>query len=82
MTIVVDVPETYATEVNPGDRAVVKLQAMKGRTVEGKVTRTSWALDPKTRTIRTEIDIPNPGGNSAPASTPTPPSSSRSTRTC
>jgi multidrug efflux pump subunit AcrA (membrane-fusion protein) len=30
------------------------------------VTRTAWALDPKTRTIRTEIDIPNPGGNLRP----------------
>jgi RND family efflux transporter MFP subunit len=66
VTIAVDIPETYATEVNPGDRALIKLQAMKGRVVEGKVTRTTWALDPKTRTIRTEIDIPNPGGKLRP----------------
>ena len=66
VTVVVDLPETYATEVNKGDRATVKLQAMKGRTVEGTVTRTAWALDPKTRTIRTEIDIPNPGGKLRP----------------
>jgi HlyD family secretion protein len=66
VTIVVDIPETYSTDVNPGDRALVKLQAMKDRTVEGKVTRTAWALDPKTRTIRTEIDIPNPGGKLRP----------------
>jgi len=66
VTIVVDVPETYATDVNKGDRATVKLQAMKGRTVEGTVTRSSWALDPKTRTIRTEIDIPNPDGKLRP----------------
>jgi RND family efflux transporter MFP subunit len=66
ITITVDIPETYSTDVNPGDRALIKLQAMKGRTVEGKVTRTSWALDPKTRTIRAEIDIPNPGGKLRP----------------
>jgi RND family efflux transporter MFP subunit len=66
VTIVVDVPEPYAADVKKGDRAIVKLQAMKGRTVEGKVTRTSWALDSKTRTIRTEIDIPNPGGTLRP----------------
>ena len=66
VTIAVDIPETYSTDVNPGDHAVVKLQAMKGRSVEGKVTRTAWALDPKTRTIRTEIDIPNPGGKLRP----------------
>jgi RND family efflux transporter MFP subunit len=66
VTIVVDVPETYSTDVDKGDRATVKLQAMKGRTVEGTVTRTAWALDPKTRTIRTEVDIPNPGGKLRP----------------
>src|SRR5512135_972739 len=66
VTIVVDIPETYSTDVNPGDRALVKLQAMKDRTVEGKVTRTAWALEPKTRTIRVEIDIPNPGAKLRP----------------
>ncbi len=66
VTIIVDIPETYSTEVDKGDRATVKLQAMKGRTVEGTVARTSWALDSKTRTIRAEIDIPNPGGKLRP----------------
>ncbi len=66
VTIVVDIPETYAADVKKGDRATVKLQAMKARTVEGTVTRTSWALDSKTRTIRAEIDIPNPGGKLRP----------------
>jgi RND family efflux transporter MFP subunit len=62
MTIRVDVPEAYASEVNPGDRALVKLQQMNGKVIEGKVSRSSWALDPKTRTIRVEIDVPNPNG--------------------
>jgi HlyD family secretion protein len=66
MTIRVNVPEAFAAEVNPGDRATVRLQEMKGMTVEGKVTRISWALDPKTRTIRVEIDIPNPGAKLQP----------------
>jgi RND family efflux transporter MFP subunit len=61
VTVTIHIPEMYSTEVEPGKRALIKVQAMRGRTVEGKVTRTSWALDPKTRTIRTEIDIPNPG---------------------
>ena len=59
-------PEAFAAEVNPGDRAVVKLQELKGKIVEGKVTRISWAIDPKTRTIRVEIDIPNPGAKLQP----------------
>jgi RND family efflux transporter MFP subunit len=66
VTIAVDIPETYSTDVKPGDDALVKLQAMKRRTVPARVTRTAWALDPKTRTIRVEIDIPNPGGKLRP----------------
>jgi RND family efflux transporter MFP subunit len=66
VTIRVNVPEAFAAAVNPGDRADVKLQELKGKIVEGKVSRISWALDPKTRTIRVEIDIPNPGGKLLP----------------
>jgi RND family efflux transporter MFP subunit len=66
VTIAVDVPEAVATEVNPCDRASVRIRAMNGRIVEGKVSRISWALDPKTRTIRVEIDIPIPGGRLRP----------------
>jgi HlyD family secretion protein len=66
VTIKVDVPEKFAPEVNPGDPAEVKVQAMPGRPVAGKVSRISWALDPKTRTIRVEIDIPNLGGRIRP----------------
>jgi HlyD family secretion protein len=66
VTVRVNVPEGFAAEVNPGDRTLVKLQEMKGKTVEAKVSRVSWALDPKTRTIRVEIDIPNAGGKLLP----------------
>jgi HlyD family secretion protein len=61
VTIRVNVPEGFADEVKPGSRVLVKLPEMKNKTVEVKVSRISWALDPKTRTIRVEIDIPNPG---------------------
>lgn len=60
VTIWVAIPEIFAPAVNPGDRAEVKLQAIPGQIIEGKVTRISWALDPKVRTLRAEIDIPNP----------------------
>ena len=66
VTIAVGIPEAFAPALNAGDRADVKLQAMNGRIVEGKVSRISWALDPKTRTIRAEIDLPNPGGTLLP----------------
>jgi HlyD family secretion protein len=57
--ITVSVPELYATAVAPGNRAVIRLQALAGRTFESQVTRT---LDAKNRTLRAEIDVPNPAG--------------------
>jgi HlyD family secretion protein len=64
--ITVGVPEMYATEVEAGDRVLIRLQALSGRDFEGKVTRTSWTLDAKNRTLRTEIDVPNPKGTLRP----------------
>jgi HlyD family secretion protein len=66
VTIAVDVPETFAAAVTPGDRALVRLQAPGDRAVEGKVTRTSYALDVATGTLRVEIDLPNPDGTLRP----------------
>jgi RND family efflux transporter MFP subunit len=60
VTITVGVPETDAPFVDPGDSARVRLQALEGKSFEGKVTRTAWALDAATRTLRVEIDLPNP----------------------
>ncbi|ODU00269.1 MAG: hypothetical protein ABS79_03675 [Planctomycetes bacterium SCN 63-9] len=62
VTITVGVPETEAPFIDPNDQAKVCLQALEGKTFEGKVTRTAWALDSATRTLRTEIDLPNPEG--------------------
>ena len=47
-------------QVEPGDRVLIRLQALATQPFEGKVTRTSWTLDAKNRTLRTEIDVPNP----------------------
>lgn len=62
VTIRVDVPEAEAAFVQAGNPARVRLQALGSRTFEGRVTRTAWALDQDTRTLRTEIDLPNPEG--------------------
>jgi multidrug efflux pump subunit AcrA (membrane-fusion protein) len=64
--ITVSVPEMYATEVEPGDRVLIRLQAVAGKDFEGKVTRTSWTLDARNRTLRTEIDVQNPKGTLRP----------------
>jgi HlyD family secretion protein len=66
VSFVVGVPETYAAAVEPGDRAQVKIQALGGRTIDGRVSRTAYVLDAATRTLRVEIDVPNADGTLRP----------------
>jgi RND family efflux transporter MFP subunit len=55
-----EVPETSAAAVRPGWPTEVRLFGPDGQTVSGQVTRISAALEPATRTMRVEIDLPNP----------------------
>ena len=64
--LIVNVPEAYATAVDPGDRVLIRLQAVSDRELEAKVTRISWVLDARSRTLRTEVDLPNPDGRLRP----------------
>ncbi|CAN5296954.1 efflux RND transporter periplasmic adaptor subunit [soil metagenome] len=57
--IYLTVPEAYATSIRPGLEAVVTAQGIPGRTFTGFVVRTSAALDATSRTLLTEVDIPN-----------------------
>jgi RND family efflux transporter MFP subunit len=54
------VPQDEAFGVAPGVEAVVRVPEMPGRDFPGKVTRIADALQPGTRTLQTEIDVPNP----------------------
>ena len=60
------VPQDQAFGVNPGVDAVVRVPELPDRTFPGKVTRIADALQPGTRTLLTEIDIPNPDGTLKP----------------
>lgn len=64
--VYVDVPESDAVLVKDGTPAVVRVQALKGEAFKGTVTRTSWSLDAKERTLRTEIDLKNTDGKLRP----------------
>ena len=59
--IFVAVPEMESPWVEAGCAGYVSVQALPDRIVEGKVTRTSWALGAN-RTLNVELDLPNPGG--------------------
>jgi RND family efflux transporter MFP subunit len=56
------VPQDQAFGVKPGVEAVVRVPELPNRSFPGKVTRIADALQPGTRTLLTEIDIPNPDG--------------------
>ena len=60
------VPQDEAFGVGPGVEAVVRVPEISGRTFPGKVTRIATALQPGSRTLLTEIDVPNPDGALSP----------------
>ncbi|MGD9645091.1 MAG: efflux RND transporter periplasmic adaptor subunit [Pirellulales bacterium] len=64
--VFVDVPELEAGEVDAGDPATVRVQAIEGREFTATVVRTSWSLSETNHALRTEIDIPNPEGRLRP----------------
>jgi multidrug efflux pump subunit AcrA (membrane-fusion protein) len=58
--VFVNVPELEAYLVRKDTPAVIRIPALQGQEFRGTVTRTSSSLDPRSRTLRTEIDLPNP----------------------
>jgi RND family efflux transporter MFP subunit len=60
------VPQDQAFGLQPGIDAVVHVPEIPNRTFPGKVTRIANALQPGSRTLLTEIDIPNPDGTLSP----------------
>jgi RND family efflux transporter MFP subunit len=54
------VPQDEAFGLGPGVGAVVRVPEMPGRDFSGSVARVADALQPGTRTLLTEIDVPNP----------------------
>jgi RND family efflux transporter MFP subunit len=62
LRVFVNVPQVFATDVKVGQEAVVFRREDPRRTFAGKVTRTADALDPNTRTLLTEVQVPNRDG--------------------
>jgi RND family efflux transporter MFP subunit len=60
--VFVNVPQLYAPDITVGLDAPTVVRERPGRTFAGKVTRTADELDTGTRTLLTEVDIPNPEG--------------------
>jgi len=60
------IPQDEAFGVAPGVDAVVHVPEIPDHTFPGKVTRIASALQPGSRTLLTEIDVPNPDGALSP----------------
>jgi membrane fusion protein (multidrug efflux system) len=60
MKITINVLEKDIPLITEGKRAIVTVDAYPGKEFTGTVTRYADAVDPSTRTMAVEIDIPNP----------------------
>jgi RND family efflux transporter MFP subunit len=60
LRVFVNVPQVFATGIKVGQEAGVYRREEPQKQYPGKVTRTADALDPNTRTLLTEVDVPNP----------------------
>jgi HlyD family secretion protein len=57
--VVSKIPEPEAAYVQEKMPATIRVQMLKDRQFSGTVTRTSWSLDAKERTLRVEIELPS-----------------------
>jgi RND family efflux transporter MFP subunit len=62
LRIFVYVPQSYAPDIKAGQAADVSVRELPGRVFQGTVTRTAGAIDPTSRTLLTEVQVPNPEG--------------------
>ena len=60
--VYLSVPEAYAPSIHAGLRSFLELTQYPGQEFEGKVVRTAEAIDTATRTLLTEVDVPNHNG--------------------
>ena len=66
MRVFVAVPQAFGPSLRMGTKACLSLSEIAGRSFCGKVVRTANSIDPGTRTLLTEVDVPNPSGTLLP----------------
>ena len=68
LRVYVSVPQSYAPAIKNGMEAWVTLQELPEQKFKGTVARTAESIDPITRTLLTEVDVPNKDGHLLPGS--------------
>jgi RND family efflux transporter MFP subunit len=66
LRVYVNVPQSYAQLVKPGQKVVVTQSELRGQTFPGTVARTAASIDATTRTMQVEIALPNRDGTLLP----------------
>ena len=66
--VYVNVPEVDSPSIHKGIKVQIEVPALVGQRFTGSVVRTADAIDPATRTLNTEIDVPNSKGQLLPGS--------------
>jgi HlyD family secretion protein len=59
--VIVNITEADLTAVHKGDAAQIQVDAYPGQTFRGAVSRIAGGVDPVTRTVQVETDVPNTG---------------------
>ena len=64
--VFLNVPENYAAAIHRGLGAFIELAQYPGQKFQGTVVRTADSIDRTTRTLLTEVDVPNKAGQLLP----------------
>jgi RND family efflux transporter MFP subunit len=64
--VFVTVPEEFSKQVRPGTKASMDLTELPNRHFAAAVTRTNDSIDPNSRTLTVELDVPNASGDLLP----------------
>jgi RND family efflux transporter MFP subunit len=66
LRVYVNVPQSYAQLVKPGQAVMVTQPELRGERFTAKVARTAGAIDTATRTLQVEVELPNHDGRLLP----------------
>ena len=68
LRIYVNVPQSYAQLIKPGQQVVITQSELRGQRFAGQVVRTAGAIDTATRTLQVEVSLSNREGRLMPGS--------------
>lgn len=68
LRVFINVPQIYSPDAKNGTIAKLTLPQYPGRTFDGKLVRSSDAVDPASRTLLAEVDVDNRSGELLPGS--------------